>query len=184
MYLPEIESGVGGGGGEGGGDTLGVGEYVRQLTAEELVTETIRAGNRAGFTKRVWKLRPGRQDNHHFDTAVACYALCDALNGRSITRARFEQTRAAIKPAPSPPLPPAFPTPATPPRAATPFAPGTGAHHEQEDHVRGNHQDRDHQGRGPARPRLIFGPLGRLAGGGGGAGNHASDDAADDAADE
>lgn len=143
MYLPEIEK----------DDELGVGEYVRQLTAEELFTETIRGGNRAGFTKRVWKLRPGRQDNHHFDTAVACYALCDALNGRSITRQRFEQSRAAIK---------------NEPAASTASArtQRTGVDHEQSTTQQAlGQQRRQHQSGGETRPRIVFGPGGRFAGG-------------------
>lgn len=153
MYLPEIEK----------DDELGVGEYVRQLTAEELVTETIRGGNRAGFSKRVWKLRPGRQDNHHFDTAVACYALCDALNGRSITRPRFEQSRAAMKHLP-PGSPAANTTAGTP--AGAPYGQVKQQQQQQQQHQRREEHPESHAPRGDrGRPRIVFGPGGRFGGG-------------------
>jgi phage terminase large subunit GpA-like protein len=49
--------------------------YVEHLTAEHLVRRT----RPDGRVVLAWELRPGRTDNHHWDTLVGCMALTDAM---------------------------------------------------------------------------------------------------------
>lgn len=69
IYLPERED-----------DLLrDVDEFVAQVTAEQLVTEKVKSGRLAGRVREVWKLRPGRVDNHYLDATCMALALADAL---------------------------------------------------------------------------------------------------------
>jgi len=73
-----------------------------QLTAEQQVREVAKSGRNQGRPMFVWKMRPGRSDNHFFDTCVYTHALADMLGVERWTvqasRAAREKMAAAEQP--------------------------------------------------------------------------------------
>jgi len=106
--------------------------YLVQLTAEQQVREVAKSGRNQGRPMFVWKMRPGRSDNHFFDTCVYTHALADMLGVERWTvqasRAAREKMAAAEQ---APPRAAAATTPAKAKATATATANQSSPGHER-----------------------------------------------------